>query len=112
MIIIYNKIIPFKGFKAINLFGILFVREECKGRITPVTINHESIHTEQMKELLFIPFYLIYFLEWLFKVIFVYPFSHKAYKNISFEKEAFGNEENFDYLKTRKHYAMWRKKKA
>ena len=27
MIIIRNKIIPFKGFKAINIFGILFVRD-------------------------------------------------------------------------------------
>ena len=45
MKIIYNKIIPFRGFIAINLFGILFAREE----LNAVTINHEKIHTAQMK---------------------------------------------------------------
>ena len=48
MKIIYNKIIPFKGFLAINLFGFLFARK----KLTEVNINHEKIHTEQMKELL------------------------------------------------------------
>jgi hypothetical protein len=30
MKIIYNKIIPFPGYKAINLFGILFARKNAK----------------------------------------------------------------------------------
>ena len=30
MKIIYNNIIPFKGFKAMNLFGVLFVRKDAK----------------------------------------------------------------------------------
>ena len=42
MLIIRNKVIPFKGFKAINLFGILFVRENAK--LDAKTINHEEIH--------------------------------------------------------------------
>lgn len=29
MKVIYNNIIPFKVFKAINLFGVLFVRKGC-----------------------------------------------------------------------------------
>ena len=41
MKIIRNKIIPFKGFKAINLFGILFVRGDSK-------IN-EIIYYEQIR---------------------------------------------------------------
>lgn len=49
MRIIYNKIIPFKGFSAINLFGVIFAREG--QTITPSTINHEKIRTEQMREL-------------------------------------------------------------
>lgn len=95
MKIIYNKIIPFPGFKCINLFGFLFTRSKLKER----DINHEAIHTAQMKELLYIPFYIIYGIEAIFK----------KYKNISFEKEAYSNQENFEYLKNRKHYAMWRK---
>lgn len=43
MKIIYNNIIPFPGFAAINLFGIMFARNGVN--ITNKTINHESIHT-------------------------------------------------------------------
>lgn len=43
MEIVRNNIIPFKGYKAVNLFGILFVRDDAV--IGSVDINHESIHT-------------------------------------------------------------------
>lgn len=43
MKIIRNRFIPFKGFKAINLFGVLFVRKEAA--LTRAVINHEEIHT-------------------------------------------------------------------
>lgn len=62
MKLIYNNIIPFKGFKAINLFGLCFVRKGMK--MSDKDINHEKIHTAQMKELLYLPFYLLYFGEW------------------------------------------------
>lgn len=111
MKIIYNSIIPFKGFIAMNLFGILFVRKELKHKLTDVTINHESIHAEQIKELLFIPFYIIYLLEWIWRYLFTKDrFTHKAYRNISFEKEAYLNEGDLNYIYwRRKHFAMWRK---
>lgn len=108
MRIVKNSIIPFKGYIAMNLFGILFVRKEHFDKLNSTVINHEAIHTEQIKELLYIPFCIIYLLEWLYKVLFKYPFSHKAYKNISFEKEAFTWEEDLGYLRRRKHYAMWK----
>lgn len=95
MKIIYNIIIPFKGFKAINLFGVLFVRNEYKGRITKRTLNHESIHTSQMKEMLYILFYLWYVVEWLIK-LFIY--GGDAYRNISFEREAYANQDNEYYI--------------
>lgn len=97
MKIIYNKIIPFKGFLAINLFGIIFARKP----LNQYVVNHEKIHTAQMKELAYIFFYILYVLEWFIK-LFIY--GSKAYYNISFEKEAFNNMYNLDYLKTRKHY--------
>lgn len=106
-LIIYNKIIPFKGYVAINLFGILFARKEYKGYISNKIINHERIHTAQMKELLFIFFYLWYVIEWLIFLV-KYKNLEKAYRNISFEKEAYNNENNLEYLKTRKHYAFLR----
>lgn len=30
MMVIYNNILPVKGFKCINLFGVLFVRKDLK----------------------------------------------------------------------------------
>lgn len=48
MKVIYNKIIPFKGYKCINLFGVLFVRKGCTMRESDY--NHEAIHTKQMKD--------------------------------------------------------------
>ena len=102
----YSKIIPFKGFFGINLFGTLFIRDEYRNRkVGQITINHEEIHTAQMKELLYIPFYILYFFEWLFWLVF-----GNGYYDISFEKEAYENQDNMEYLKNRKHYAMWRKK--
>ena len=108
MVKVYNSIIPFKGYLAINLFGVLFVRKEFKGLIErdPTIENHEAIHTAQMRELLYVFFYIIYFFEWVYRLIF---YTKTAYKGISFEKEAYTNQNNLYYLKTRKHYAMWRR---
>ena len=105
MKIIYNRFIPFKGFSVINLFGTLFVRQE-KGKpkpyVSPRTINHESIHTEQMKELGYIFFYIWYFIEWLVRLI---TNTKSAYYSISLEREAYINSTNLEYLNNRKHFS-------
>lgn len=103
MRIIYNQIIPFKGFTAINLFGVMFAREG--HTITPPTINHEKIHTAQMRELGYIFFYILYFLEWLYRLC---VDTKRAYRAISFEQEAYAHQRNCNYLQERKHFAMWR----
>lgn len=105
MKIIYNKYIPFKGFLAINLFGVLFVRGTYRS-INARVLNHEKIHTAQMRELGYLPFYLLYVLEWLIRLF----GKGNAYRNISFEREAYDNEDNLNYLTTRLKWAMWRKK--
>lgn len=102
MKIIRNNIIPFKGYKAINLFGILFVRNDAV--VGSVDINHEEIHTEQMKEMLYVFFYLWYGIEWLVRLI-QYRDAHKAYRNISFEREAYINQRSMGYLQGRGRYA-------
>ena len=51
MIVINNTLLPFKGYKAINLFGIILFRKGHK--LDRVIINHERIHTAQMLEMLF-----------------------------------------------------------
>lgn len=103
MKIIRNKYIPFSGFKAINLFGILFVRGDAK--LSEEDINHERIHTAQMRELLYIPFYLWYVIEWIVRLI-QFRNSYMAYRNISFEREAYQNQEDIHYLKSRKFFSF------
>lgn len=68
-------------------------------------INHESIHIAQQGELLVIPFYILYVTEWIVKLLF---HGKKAYYNISFEREAFTNEYDKNYLQTRKPYAWFK----
>ena len=99
MKIIRNNIIPFSGYKAMNLFGVLFVRESA--RIDDKTLRHESIHTAQMKEMLYIFFYLWYVVEWIIRLF----IKGNAYRNISFEREAYSNEDDVIYLESRKRFA-------
>ena len=102
MEIVRNNIIPFKGYKAVNLFGILFVRGDAV--MASVDINHESIHTAQMKEMLYVFFYLWYVIEWLVRIV-RYRNAHTAYRNIGFEREAYMNQGNMGYLQGRGRYA-------
>lgn len=104
MKIIYNNYIPFKGFLAINLFGVMFVRGTWRD-INARVLTHEKIHTAQMRELGYLPFYLLYLLEWLIRLL----GNGNAYRKISFEREAYANEGNPQYLSSRRRWAMWRK---
>lgn len=105
MKIIYNKILPLTGFRAMNLFGVLFVRKGAK--MDERTLNHERIHTAQIRELLYVIFYLWYVLEWLVRLV-KYRNAYAAYRNISFEREAHQNDDNLEYLKARKQFAFVR----
>ena len=99
-----SKIIPFGGYLAVNLFGVLFVKKGCIDKVKPNVINHESIHTAQMREMLYVPFYLWYGIEW-----FVRLFKHgNEYRSVSFEREAYDNEADADYLSKRKHFAWFK----
>lgn len=99
MKIIKNNILPPHGFKAINLFGILFVRKNAN--IDEVTLNHEAIHTAQMRELLYVFFYILYLIDWLIGLV-VYGFDTKrAYREICFEKEAYENQGDLGYMEKR-----------
>ena len=101
-----NAISWFMRIGGISLFPFIILREKYQSNKFWIkrgkrTINHESIHFQQQLELLVILFYVVYILEWFFK-LFIY--GRKAYYNISFEREAYNNDENFDYLNTRKRY--------
>jgi hypothetical protein len=99
-------------------------------------INHENIHWRQQMEMAvtgaiialitgiillslgiyswwlllllafpFLFFYLWYVIEWFIRI---FVNGKKAYKSLSFEREAYGNEDNLEYLKTRKDYSWFK----
>lgn len=102
MKIIYNKWLPPKRFKAINLFGLIFVRYGVV--LTDWAKRHESIHTAQMREMFYIFFYLWYGVEWLVRLA-QYRNAMTAYYSISFEREAYANDRKENYLTDRKCWA-------
>ena len=103
-IIIKSKLAP-KNF-CVNVFGMLWLRDP--SWLKERDINHERIHTAQQREMLFVVFYIVYFLEYLFRLV-QYRFkSFKAYMNISFEREAYANQNDLDYLGHR-HWYSWLK---
>ena len=102
MKVIRNKVIPFGRYKAINLFGVLFVRKGVK--VNQQMLNHEEIHSKQMKELWYILFYVWYLIEWLIR-LFQYK-GKKAYRNISFEREAYDYDWYMYYMIERKPYTF------
>lgn len=103
MVVIVSRYLIPKGFRGITLFPFIVVSEPDLKQ-NSVMINHEKIHIRQQMELLILPFFLWYGIEFLIKWI-VYKKKNVAYRNISFEKEAYTNEENLTYLKQR---SFWR----
>lgn len=103
MKIVKNKWFPFGRYSTLNFFGILFTKSE---NLSQYTINHEAIHTAQMKELWYIPFYLWYGLEYLF-VRFFHKKQNDAYHDVSLEEEAYNNQYDLNYLQNRKKFAWW-----
>jgi UDP-galactopyranose mutase len=103
MIFISKLIVP-KGFHGITLFPFIFLKKKSLKQ-DQILINHEKIHLKQQKELLILLFYLIYGLEWIVK-FFIYKNGYLAYRNLSFEREAYQNENNQEYLKKRKLWSF------
>jgi hypothetical protein len=68
-------------------------------------INHELIHHRQQLELFILPFYILYLLDYLLGLI-KHKNSYLAYMNICFEKEAYQNDQNLNYLKNRPLWAF------
>ena len=101
---IYNDIIPLNGFTAMTLWPFIFIRNEYAWTFDNITERHENIHGRQQIEMLWVLFLLWYGIEWLVKLIY-YRNRITAYKNISFEREAYSNQGNVVYLDERKPYA-------
>ena len=74
--------------------------------MSKVTLNHETIHIHQQKELFVLFFYMLYIFDW-FKGLIKYQNARKAYFQIRFEQEAYAKMYEEEYLLTRKKYS-WR----
>ncbi|MCR5180588.1 MAG: hypothetical protein K6C30_05170 [Bacteroidaceae bacterium] len=108
--IIVNRFLPLRGFSALNICGLILVRRGSP--FTSADLRHERIHTRQQRELLFLPFFLLYSLEWLFRLLQTgHPFRSssllRAYLSISFEREAYSHQHDPRYLSRRPPFA-WR----
>lgn len=107
-----------------RLFGLKYiilpwaVYAAPKARILENDLPHEAIHMAQLRELLIIGFLFWYIIEGLIRVV-IYTLQwiingckkgtfswHKLYRNISFEREAYANDKDPNYLNTRKVFAF------
>ena len=127
MITIFNDIIPFNGYKAATIFPFCFVRSKLKDvwntKECTIDRTHEAIHYWQQFEFMLIggvlaailflvcgcgwwSFFALPIYFWWYGVEYVirriiYGKHKTAYKNISFEQEAFLNEYNPRYPASR-----------
>lgn len=102
MLIIYNSFIPVKGFSALTLWPFIFVRKGAN--VTDTTMRHEAIHAKQQMEMFVVFFLLWYAVEWLIRWAY-YRNRITAYKNISFEREAYAQQSSMCYHIYRKPFA-------
>ncbi len=88
-----------RGYRGLTFFPFVFVKNK-DDALDTVFVNHEKIHLRQQVELLILPFYVWYFVEYLFRLV-QFKDRKKAYYNISFEREAYANEKDLNYIKSR-----------
>ena len=99
MILLVVRFFTNKRYKGITIYPFVIVTQEEDGK-NAVLLNHERIHIKQQLEMLVLPFFVWYGLEFLVRYFMCRNWK-KAYRNISFEKESYANEEDLDYLKRR-----------
>jgi hypothetical protein len=95
---------PWLHVSGIALFPFILVKYKSLNRDNSL-VRHELIHIAQQIELLIIPFYIFYLLNYLINLL--YYLNHdKAYRNIVFEREAYSNENKENYLSSRKIWSF------
>lgn len=124
--IIYNKIIPFKGYTAMALLPFIFSRVK---ELKDYVVNHESIHLRQQLEMLIVgaaiaivmfvlgcgwwslmplPLFLWWYgIEYLIR-LWIYNNYNQAYRNVAMEQEAYIHQNDMEYLANRKVFAWVR----
>ncbi|SHH02864.1 hypothetical protein [Winogradskyella jejuensis] len=98
MIIVSKYIVP-KGYFGLTLFPFIVLKRK-ELLFNKILVNHEKIHLRQQLELLIIPFYLLYFIEFIIRYAKLKDWQ-QTYRSISFEREAYINEQDSKFLKKR-----------
>lgn len=129
MEVVFRKHFPFKGFTALTMWPVIFVRADRKEKFTDKVLRHETTHALQQIECYvlgwllalamslagfgwwsLIPvglFFELYLLEWVIKIPFCKFDTNRAYMSISFEREAYLWQYDKGYNSVRPHFE-WR----
>lgn len=106
MIIVCQNLLKNTKINGITLFPFIFLKKK-EDKTNKVLINHEKIHLRQQMEMFVVFFYLWYVIEyyyWYFKLKDVFL----AYRYVSFEREAYAMEDDFNYLENKKLWSFWK----
>jgi hypothetical protein len=102
--LLHTKFLP-DDVIAMTVFPFILVNKRHAEKVDDIVIAHEKIHLRQQIELLILPFYVWYGVEYLIHLI---NFRDKniAYRSISFEREAYANDGNLNYLSSRTPFSF------
>ncbi|MGO4770803.1 hypothetical protein ACEN2I_04020 [Flavobacterium sp. W22_SRS_FK3] len=100
-LIVAKYLIP-RGYRGMAVFPFVLVKYDFD-KVNKIFVNHEKIHLRQQLEMLVLPFFIWYFFEYLIR-LFQYKNKDLAYRNISFEREAYAKETDYVYLKNRSFF--------
>jgi hypothetical protein len=104
MFLIVNKYLIPKGYRGLTAFTFVLVKYK-SDKDNLIFVNHEKIHLRQQLELLVLPFFKLYILEYFVRLI-QYRNRYLAYLNISFEREAYDKESDMAYLRKRSFFSF------
>ena len=105
MLLVFKYLVP-KGYTTITIYPFIVLKHK-RQKDDMILINHEKIHIRQQLELLVLPFFIWYGIEFLIRLVQFKNWS-RAYRNISFEREAYENEKDLDYLKRRSFWSFFK----
>lgn len=99
----FSNLLLARGFAAVTVWPFIFVRTDAI--VNRQLLTHERIHGRQQLEMLWLPFFLWYGIEYIVRFCIN---RRTTYRMISFEQEAYRNDWNSDYLTGRKLFCWFR----
>ncbi len=102
-VLVFKYLLP-KRFDGLTLWPFIILKNKLLKEDVKL-VNHELIHIKQQQELLVLFFYIWYLVEWVIRLA-QFKNIKLAYYNISFEREAYANEHNINYIKERSLWAF------